>query len=139
MIPQIGQHVKCILRTGVMVEGIIEEWGESVQLKSLDGESILIIPHYTNDIMMIKIMLPKKIENKEEQIISKNKLEKEFEEAYKQPSEENFRIKKLAELKKLLINQEKKIISEKIKDHNIEAIKKAEYGYPGFFTSKSIK
>ena len=142
MMPKEGQHVKCVLRTGAMAEGIVEEWFNNVvQLRSLDGESVLIIPHPNEDIMLIKIILdsPKtQAEEIKEKIIKKSsknntELEERLLEAYKQPSDDNLRIKKMAELKVLMVEQEKKIIAEKLKDHRIGDTRKVEYGQPEFY------
>jgi hypothetical protein len=150
MIPQVGQQVKCILRTGAMVEGIVEEWGETVQMLSLDGESILIIPRPSEDIMLIKILLiseeeiPKESFKDPELVVAisnnvpyPNSLEEEFDEVYNQPSGDDLRTKKMAELKILLAEQDKKIVSEKIKDHHIGNTRKVEYGFPQLNKIKS--
>ena len=134
MIPQIGQHVKCILRAGVVAEGIVEEWGTTAQLRSLDGENILIITHPTDDIVLIKITVKSPIKNK----ISSN-LENEFKEIHDQPSNNDLRLKQMVELKALLLEQEKKIITDKLKDHSIGEVKKAKYEYPGFLAQQGSK
>jgi len=59
MTPQPEQHVRCIFRNGTLIEGIVKEWQPSgAQLQSLNDESILIIPHPDQDIILIKV-LPK--------------------------------------------------------------------------------
>ena len=138
MMPKEGQHVKCVLRTGAMAEGIVEEWFNNVvQLRSLDGESVLIIPHPNEDIMLIKIVLDKpKSEVIKEKIIKKqthSDLEKELQKVYEQPSGDDLRTKKMAELKVLMAEQEKKIIADKLKDHRIGDTRKVEYGQPEFY------
>jgi len=140
MMPKEGQHVKCVLRTGAMAEGIVEEWFNNVvQLRSLDGESILIIPHPNEDIMLIKIVLDKPKSEAEvikEKIIKKqthSDLEKELQKVYEQPSGDDLRTKKMAELKVLMAEQEKKIIADKLKDHRIGDTRKVEYGQPEFY------
>jgi hypothetical protein len=135
MIPQDGQYVKCILKNGAVVEGYVEEWIQNeVQLRSIDGESIMIITHPEEDIMLIKIMLDKQ-ESIETPVNSpppaRTDLEQEFEETYNQPSNDDLRVKKLAELKIMLVEQDKKIITDKMKDHRIGEVKKVMYGYPG--------
>ena len=140
MMPKEGQHVKCVLRTGAMAEGIVEEWFNNVvQLRSLDGESILIIPHPNEDIMLIKIVLDKPKSEAEvikEKIIKKqthSDLEKELQKVYEQPSGDDLRTKKMVELKVLMAEQEKKIIADKLKDHRIGDTRKVEYGQPEFY------
>lgn len=147
MTPKNGQHVKCVLRTGAVVEGIVQEWANNkVQLRSVDGESVLIIPHPEEDIMIIKIILtmPKinlptvdKMEDRTEietsQVLRsiEGSLEYKFQEAEKLPSDDPLKMKTLAELRAALLAQEKKIISEKLRNHYISNTKKAQYGYPG--------
>ena len=146
MMPIEGQHIKCVLRTGMMAEGIVEEWLDNfVRLRSLDGESILIIPHPNEDIILIKIVLEKP--KSEAQIIGdkirakqkETSLEQEFQEVYDQPSEDDLRVKKMAELKILMAEQDKKIIADKLKDHHIGDARKVEYGTPQFYKKPSTK
>lgn len=55
---QINSHVKLLLRNNASVEGCVEIWAESgVQLKSLDGESLIIITSPKEDIVVTKVML----------------------------------------------------------------------------------
>lgn len=140
MIPKDGQHVKCILRTGAIAEGIVEEWYNNVvQLRSLDGESILIIPHPNEDIMLIKILMEKPAPeqvNKEDYEI-KNNLEKQFQKVQETPSTDPLRLKKLAELKLLMVEQEKKIIADKVKSHQVGEPRKVQYGQPGFLKKQN--
>jgi hypothetical protein len=127
MIPQIGQHVKCIFRNGTIVEGIVENWAilshETTKLRSLTDQSLMIICHPKDDIMMIKIMpdteeetetLKEEFENPQpikEQIRAKlQKIEKSTE-------NEELQDKTVGELKKLVIDQEKQILVDKIKEH----------------------
>jgi len=142
MMPTNGQHVKCILKNGAIVEGIVKEWGaNSVELRSLDGESILIIPHPNEDIMLIKVLLEKPkpdVEIIKEKIIEAGSLEEELQKTVEQTSDD-LRLKKMADLKILLAQQEKKIITDKLKDHHISDVRKAQYGYPGFYKMPSTK
>jgi hypothetical protein len=158
MIPKAKQHVKCIMRTGAMVEGIVQEWTpHEVQLLSLDAESILIIPHPAEDIMLIKIIvgMPKidlpivdKVENTTEVVTSNGAwevdgeiagLERKFQEAKNLPSDDPERLKTLAELRILMAEQEKKIITEKMRNHYPSETRKVQYGYPGIVKKPSPK
>lgn len=140
MIPQIGQHVKCLLKENIIAEGIVEEWSDNfVQLLSLDKQSILII-YRPSEIVLVKIIINEQIvENKRKDPLIQTNLEEQFQEVYEQPSSDDLRNKKLVELKALLVKQEKKIVTEKLKDHSIEEVKEIKYGYPGFFAKQSIK
>lgn len=132
MIPQVGMHVKCILRTGAIAEGIVENWYQNeVHLTSLDGESLLVITHPDEDIMLIKIILKSSTQLPEPTLVPKMKLQDEFQIVYEQPSNSDLRIKKMAELKIMMAEQEKRILTEKMKDHHVGEIRKVTYGYPG--------
>lgn len=142
--PKVNQHVKCILRTGAIAEGFVEEWSNvKVQLKSLDGESILIIPHPNEDIMMIKIIIgnicQKDTHSNSTAAYNEttNELEKEIQYTKDLPSDDPKRIKTLAKLRVMLVKQEKKIIAEKVKSHNIGDVRKVKYGQPEFFKKPS--
>ena len=66
MNPDTGSHVKLILKNNTVVEGIVEEWfANYVKLKSLDGQSVMIIPHPNEDIMLIKIFLADPVQSLE--------------------------------------------------------------------------
>jgi hypothetical protein len=129
MTPQPGQHVKCILRNGALAEGIVESWlVDEVQLKSLDGESILIITRPTEDIMLIKILLEIPKENEEQLEVHsideeiKSDLKEKVELATEAMDPTNIEsIKTLAELKIELAKQERKIIAEKLREHRPSA------------------
>jgi hypothetical protein len=122
MTPQTGQHVKVILRNGAIAEGIVEEWlANTVQLKSLDGESILIITHPTEDIMLIKVMLDKPEEVEVEPESTQEEVrdfDSQFQEAAKTTDPNDVdAVKSLAQLRIELNKQERRIIAEKLKDH----------------------
>jgi hypothetical protein len=170
MIPETGQHVKCLLRNGAIAEGIVEEWfGNYVKLISLDHGSVLIIHHPDQDIMLTKIVLDDDIaEDYKEPAESitgvpapsdedppsgafisykdggitwtnPEELQAEFEEVLEQPSSDPNRIKRLADLRIMMAEADRKIIEDKLKDHNINEVKKVEYGYPGFFKKSSAQ
>lgn len=123
MIPEKGQHVKCLMRSSMLLEGIVEEWSDNqVVLKSLDDQSILIVHQPANDIMLTKVVL----EEPQEKSVEKPKLElPEIKQAVKDKLEEvlnptdNAELDKMnvQQLRQLVIEQEKKIVSDKIKEH----------------------
>jgi hypothetical protein len=158
MMPTEGQHVKCILRTGAMAEGIVEEWFNNVvQLRSLDGESILIIPHPNEDIMLIKIIakMPKidlplinevtdttDVETSEGVRVVEHEisvLERKFQEAKNLSTADPNKAKTLADLRIMMAEQEKKIISHKVRNHYPSETKKVQYGYPELLKKQSPK
>jgi hypothetical protein len=132
MIPQKGQHVQCLHRLGGTVEGIVEKWSEEESiLRTLDGKHILLIPKTAEDIRLIKISLPEKTVPEIKNAI-KEKLN-EVQQPTGDPEADAFNLK---ELRKMVIEQEKKIIADKIKEHHIGDVKKVTYGFPTFARTK---
>ncbi|CAB4196521.1 hypothetical protein UFOVP1290_41 [uncultured Caudovirales phage] len=137
---EIGKHVKILLINSTIVEGIVEEWNdESIILKSIGEKSYVIIKRPQSDIMLIKVMLETTAEKNNfepEQNLSdyKSELNSEFDSTYNQPSGDPLRDKRLAELKILINEADKEIISNKLKSHHIGNTKKVKYEYPGFLT-----
>jgi hypothetical protein len=136
MMPEKGQHVKCLLRGNTLAEGTIEEWRDNVvKLLSLDEKSLLIIHHPQDDIILTKIILCDVVVDAKDKIVAKqSELEEQFQQVYEQPSGDDLRTKSMVELKSLMAAQEKKIIAEKLKDHKIAEVKEVKYGYPGFLS-----
>lgn len=126
MNPQKGQYVRCILRNNMIIEGNVESWssGKST-LRSSDGNSISTIQHTSQDVVAFKIILKTPIRVKKD-------LEEKFEQTQQLPSNDEFRLKNMAELKILMTEEEKKAISEQIKDHHINNNRKVIYEQPGF-------
>jgi len=144
MIPKTGQHIKCLLRNNIFVEGILEEWlGNMVQLKSLDERSVIVITD-PKDIMMFKVFLEETEEEIEEvsnpvELTPQTELEQEFQAVYEQPSESPTRTKSLAELRALMAEEERQMIVNKLRNHHIGETRKVKYGYPGFFKKPGAK
>ena len=136
MIPKIGQHVKCLLKTGVLAEGKVEIWNENeVQLLSLDEKSILIITHPTEDIMLIKLLL-----NKQSKIIDNIVIDNSIITEKENHSNNNDdRLKNLVALRKELVEQERRIISDKLKTHEASGAMKVKYEQPKFCKMPSAK
>jgi hypothetical protein len=116
MIVDAGKHVKCVFKNGTVIEGIVIDWlvGQ-VQLQSLNDESIMIITHPEEDIMLIKILADKPSEKIESSALQEEIKEK-LEEAHSQEDSE-LQDKTITELKQLVRSQEKQIIANKIKEH----------------------
>ena len=131
MIPQKGQQIRCIFRNNLIIEGVVEYWSDQQSiLQTSDNSGTFIIHNTLADIMVTKVI------DKTSSIIVKNELENKFEEVYQNPSNDDLRVKKMAELKTLMIKQDKKILAEKIKDHNIDNIKQTTYQQPNIFNKK---
>jgi hypothetical protein len=158
MIPPDGSHVKILLRNNTIVEGIVKEWyGNVVKLQSLDDKSYVIIPHPEEDIVLIKVLegMPKidlpivdEVTDTMDTVTTEGvhmvereigHLESQFEEAQNLPTDDPDKAKTLARLRILMAEQEKKIISEKVRNHYPTEAKKVEYGYPGFFKKPGTK
>lgn len=120
MIPDKGHHVKCVMRTTLVLEGIVEEWSEArVVLRSIDGESLMIIHRPAEDILLTKVMLTEPI--------SKKKVEHNLTEAQEQikaklhevqaETEPELQEKSIAELRDMVREQERQIIINKRREH----------------------
>lgn len=124
--PEVGQHVKCLLNNGTLVEGTVQTWtNEEVVLLSIDQKSMLILPYPARDIMLIKIVLDdaKSVEPEEKPKVKlpKSDLEQRFEEVRALPSNTPGRTETLAELRIQLAETERSIVTEKLKEHHIGA------------------
>lgn len=120
-----NQHIKCIFRNGTIIEGIVQSHSkEELTLLSLHDDSLMVILHPNDDIMLIKIM-PNKPAPKETPIQENisNKL-KEVQ-AIEDPNLQN---KTIAELKELADKQEKQIIANKIREHFPKGVSRSNYG-----------
>lgn len=126
-----GQHIKILLTNNNLIEGIVEEYNDKlIKLKSLDDESFLFIHHPTRDIVMTKLVLKDIVRH-----VSPEKIEDEIQEVIQSPSSD-LRIKKLAELRVELAEQEKRIVSEKLRDHQISSPFPVNYKSPFIKSSK---
>lgn len=126
---EIGKHIKCVFKNGTIIEGIVKDWSPgNVQIESLNDQSIMIIMHPDEDIMLIKV-LP---EQTAEEPKTGDALREEIAIKLKEAREENPELqeKPLKELRQLVITQEKQIIANKIKEHFPSAYKphKPNYG-----------
>jgi|ERR1035437_3812239 hypothetical protein len=139
MIPEQGQHVKCLLRNGNSIEGIVDSWSDQQSIiKDLDGKSLTIIQRTSDDILLIRIMLEVPISAKIQSEIRKE-IAVKLKEAADMPSNDELRLKTIAELKILSDKQERDIIAKKLKDHQISEVRKTKYEYPGFFQKQGTK
>lgn len=135
-----GTKVKCLLQNGYLAEGKVINWGEDyIELECYDNTITII--HDPKQICITKIQIEDVPENKKYSSLT---LEKEFDDTYNKPSvpqtpEGNLRHKKMAELKIMMQEQERKIISEKLRDHTPSGVLKVNYGEPGFLSNKNIK
>ena len=133
-----GQYVKVIFKNSTQLEGIVEYWQDQrAVLKSEDGNNLMIIMNPSEDVMAVKISLNVVDPVKAEAVASG--LQSEFEEVRASPSRDELRLLKLADLRKELNNQEKEIISGKLKSHTPSNIEKVSYGIPNLNKKYSPK
>lgn len=138
MIPQINTHVKILLRNNSIVDGIVQEWNNNQIILQSNDNSIIVILHPSQDIILYKIVM--NISDKEEikQDIKKyepdnnSELEEQFKKTYEKSSEDPLRLKSLAELKILMNKEERQNIANKLRSHYIGDNVKIQYKYPSF-------
>lgn len=121
---EIGQHVKCFMRTSTIIEGTVEEFTENqLVLKSLDKKSLLIIHRPAEDIMLTKVILEEEVEESPEKIANsitslQQNVRAKLHEVQNQTSEDvELQRKNLMELRKMVLEQERKIVSQKRREH----------------------
>jgi hypothetical protein len=124
MIPQVGQHVRIIMRSSMVLDGIVVEWSnDQVALKSLsDEESFIIIHQPATDIVVTKIIVkePEKIQEKSLPEI-KEEISKTVNEVLKPDIEPDLHNMSIKHLRRLVQEQDKKIITDKRREHFGEA------------------
>ncbi len=133
-----GQHVKYFLRNGMVLEGIVEEDTPSqVILKALDGQSIMILHHPAEDIMMTKVVLVENsVEIPEEPQAEPTEMQEQIKgklhEAQQLPEDSELQKKTIAELRQLVLEQERQIIAQKKREHfgTAGAAKLTQYSTP---------
>lgn len=126
MITEKGQHVKLFLRNGMVLEGYIEEVSDAVVvLKSLDGESLMVLHRPSEDIMMTKVVLREMVsepetENQTRTITAPNSSQEQVKEKLQEVLEqedEDLQKMSIEELRQLVIEQERLIIANKKREH----------------------
>jgi ribosomal protein L11 methylase PrmA len=118
----IGKHVKILLQSSFIVEGIVKEWSDSqVIIESIEEKSTCVILHPQQDIRVVKIF----------EIIENVTLQEVKQEP--EPLVDDLKIKSLTKLKLDLIEQEKEIVASKLKNYTIEHVTPVKYEQPRFF------
>jgi hypothetical protein len=136
VIPQKGQHVQCLLHGGGMVEGIVESWSETeTVLRGLDRHSILIIHQTHETIALTKILFPKPE-------VSKSTIKEQLERAQHPTGDPAIDAANVQQLRQMVIEQEKKIVADKIKEHHLPGISSSKryedrYEFPQSFRKGS--
>lgn len=139
-----GLHVKCFMRSTMVLEGIVEEWTEAhVVLKSLDGQNLMIVHKPAEDIMLTKVVLaePEEIPAEKEVREPTNprrqqstKLQEQIkgklQEALQPSGDIDLDKLNVKELRNLVLEQEKQIIAQKKQQH-FGSGKVLKYNTPG--------
>jgi len=129
---EVGMKITVVMKNAIQISGTVVQWhNNATSILDLANGDRWIIPRTADDVMLIKIIAEQKKElaNLE---IEKTELEEEFKETYNQPISD-LRLKNLAELKALMNKQEKDIIAQKLKSHEISEVKPVKYEYPNIF------
>jgi len=116
------QHVKCFLRSGMVLEGIVEEYTMSqVVLRSLSDGSLIIIHHPGEDIVLTKVMpdvvaqeVP--VQPKAPVIPNDNPVKEKLQEVLQTEDPELQKLS-IEELRQLVQEQDRQIIAQKRREH----------------------
>ncbi len=134
MKPQPSQHVKCFLRNSTVVEGVVEEWSDtSIVLKSLDDKSFLILHNPAADIVLTKVLTVPEGTRREPEVKQAIRTKLQEAQVIEDPELQN---KSIQELRQMVVEQEKMIIANKIKEHHLGDVRQVKYQYPSFMTKK---
>lgn len=132
---KIGQHIRCLLTSGLTVEGIIKDYSDNLLLlSSVTDNSEFIIHNCDKSLLLTSIIN----QTTEEKIVEKpiqTEFEKSFEinleeegnEDDEEISEASLKSKTLAKLHLMMAEQEKKNIKEKLKNHSIGDVQPIQY------------
>lgn len=123
-----GQYIKVVFKNSTQVEGIVESWSDSkAVLISPDGTSKFIIFNISADVLGVKIYLESPIKKTHQKF---DEVVQQFKSVQSEPSADDMRVHSLAQLKTLMNEQEKKIITEKVREHSISNVRLPQYGLP---------
>lgn len=144
MIPLKDQWVKVFFRNSMQAEGYVEFWSEEqAVLRADEGLSLLIIQDVKADIMAVKVYpdpVPNEPKITDATPIERKLIDEEFEKVKRETQmEEYLKAKTLIELRKLQAEQDRKIISEKLREHTPTQVKVPKYELPGLFKKQSTK
>jgi sRNA-binding regulator protein Hfq len=118
-----GKHVKCFMRNGMVLEGIVQEWlpGQTV-LKSLDSQNLIIVHRPNDDILLTKVVLEEPAEISEEAKVveeteHKQHVREKLHEIMQPTGDAELDQANIKQLRQLVVEQDMKIIREKRKEH----------------------
>lgn len=144
MKPSRNDLVKIFLKNGLQVEGKIQSWDKEIILTSDDSQDYLVITK-PKQVIMYKVIKQPIIENKpyyNPEIIDREEVvdEEVFQpssELQEEVTDQDLKFKSMIELRKLKIEEEKKAIAKRMKEHHTGPARKVEYTshdqIPGFY------
>ncbi len=104
MDPEKGTFVSVYFKNGILEQGIVESWSDNKSvLKSVSGNSLIIIQKTLEDVMLVKIEIKSKPIEFDDEI----KLEEP------EPNQ-NLRVMKLAELRRQKIIEDRRLAREQL-------------------------
>jgi hypothetical protein len=116
-----GSYVKYFLRSGMVLEGIVEEdTASQVVLRSIDGKSLMIIHRPTEDILLTKVMLIEPISEKKVEhnlTEAQEKIKTKLHKVQQAEADPELQEKNIAELRDMVKEQERQIIIRKRREH----------------------
>lgn len=144
MKPNKNDIVKLFFKNGLQVEGRVETWSKEIVLSSEDSKNYLVITR-PKEVIMYKVIkqelsdpVPTSVNQNlfhPVEIYETNNAEDHLSVDNNLDSSE-LKIKSLAELRKFQLEEEKKAIANKLKQHHIGEVRKVEYTshdqIPGF-------
>ncbi|HEY5268253.1 MAG TPA: hypothetical protein VII94_03915 [Candidatus Saccharimonadales bacterium] len=137
MIPEKGQQVSCILRSSLIVEGIVQEWSDAqVVLKALDGQNIIILHRPVDDIILTKVVLSEELQEipeekpREKPVEIQKLIRNKLQEVQDSTDDLELQKKSAAELRLLVKEQEQQIISNRKKEYFGNSSKSTHYSSP---------
>lgn len=129
MIPQKNQYIKIILIDNLQVEGLVEEWSENkIILKSADSKTISVINNSRQNVILYSIITDFMTPQERQKKLSE--MEVQFQQEQAKPSADNFRIMRLADLKKAMAEQQKQIVANQLKEHMPRPVNYTKYTNP---------
>jgi hypothetical protein len=126
------KYIKCAFKNGTFIEGIVQLWTkEEAVLQSYDGSS-MIIAHPEKDILFVKVMLHRPKEESMRPVEEiKGDISNKLKEIQSDPdAPPDLQNKSISELRKMVVDQDKQIMVNKIRTHFAGGVPKNNYATP---------
>lgn len=143
MKPNPLDYVVIIFKNTLKVEGLVDFWSEKkIILQSPDRDCVIVVNNF-DDVLAYKIIkqkperkTKKECENIENDYLDPNDIQEELIEDIEKelPTNEDgsFDVKSIVELRKMQAEQDRQIIINKLKSHQIGEVKAVKYDFPRF-------